>query len=154
MFFPVNNNTPSFYAPLSSCIPARMTKRRSPVRGAMLAGTAVRSSIGVDDEGVLSMGGDRRCVRPPMPRPRTRSDRPPDAPPTIQTRVYVNTIENRLYPANYFCFCFCFCFWYTHSLLLQKHFFLYYGPTRSISRSRSRSGLGERPSRPSMICYL
>ena len=62
MFYPVNNNTPSFSPPLSSCLPARMTKRRPPVCGAMLAGTAVRSSIGVDDEGVLSMGGDRRCV--------------------------------------------------------------------------------------------
>ena len=53
MFYPVNNNTPSFSPPLSSCLPARMTKRRPSVCDAMLAGTA-------DDEGVLSMGGQCR----------------------------------------------------------------------------------------------
>ena len=30
MFYPVNNNNPSFSAPLSGCLPAQMTKRRSP----------------------------------------------------------------------------------------------------------------------------
>ena len=92
----------------------------------MQAGTAVRSSIGADDEGLLSMGG--QCRGRGQGRSAARR-------PTNHTNVSLRK-HDRLYPAN------CFCFWYIYPLcIIIKAFFLDYEPPSP--RSRIRSGLGE-----------